>query len=75
VSVVFPLGMYGVAGQYLGRADELPFVKSIGADELWVALAAWLVVFVAMLHHLARTVVWRPATGGHAARRPTRQLG
>jgi tellurite resistance protein TehA-like permease len=54
-SVVFPLGMYGVAGHYLGQADHLPIVKAIGADESWVALAAWLVTFVAMLHHLGRS--------------------
>ena len=40
-SVVFPLGMYGVAGHYLGQADHLPIVAAIGADESWVALAAW----------------------------------
>ena len=55
-SVVFPLGMYGVAGHYLGQADRLPIVETIGADESWVALAAWAVTFVAMLVHLARTV-------------------
>lgn len=54
-SVVFPLGMYGVAGHYLGQADHLPIVKAVGADESWVALAAWLVTFVAMLHHLGRS--------------------
>jgi tellurite resistance protein TehA-like permease len=57
-SVVFPLGMYGVGGHYLGQADHLPIVKAIGADESWVALAAWALTFLAMLHHLAglRTV-------------------
>jgi tellurite resistance protein TehA-like permease len=25
-SVVFPLGMYGVGGYYLGQADHLPIV-------------------------------------------------
>lgn len=54
-SVVFPLGMYGVAGHYLGQADHLPIVKAIGADEGWVALAAWLATFAAMLQHLARS--------------------
>jgi tellurite resistance protein TehA-like permease len=52
-SVVFPLGMYGVGGHYLGQADHLPIVEAIGADESWVALGAWAVTFLAMLYHLA----------------------
>ncbi|MGH3413905.1 MAG: tellurite resistance/C4-dicarboxylate transporter family protein [Marmoricola sp.] len=53
-SVVFPLGMYGVGGHFLGEADRLPIVRAIGADESWFALAVWVVVFAAMLAHLAR---------------------
>jgi tellurite resistance protein TehA-like permease len=60
-SIVFPLGMYGVAGHYLGTADHLPIVRTIGADETWVALAVWAIVFAAMLRHLARTLVAAPA--------------
>jgi tellurite resistance protein TehA-like permease len=56
-SVVFPLGMYGVAGQYLGVADGLPIVEGIGTYETWVALTVWALAFVAMLVHLARTLV------------------
>ncbi|MFG1905750.1 tellurite resistance/C4-dicarboxylate transporter family protein [Kribbella sp. NPDC048928] len=55
-SIVFPLGMYAVAGIYLGRADQLPVVEAIGRAELWVAFAAWLAVFAAMLRHLLRTL-------------------
>lgn len=51
-SIVFPLGMYAVAGIYLGAADELPLVGAIGAAELWIAVAAWALVFAAMLHRL-----------------------
>jgi tellurite resistance protein TehA-like permease len=57
-SIVFPLGMYGVAGYYIGAADHLPIVRVIGEDETWVALAAWGLTFVAMLRHLVRTVVF-----------------
>ena len=39
-SVIFPLGMYAVAGIYLGRADQLPLVAAIGRAELWLAVAA-----------------------------------
>jgi tellurite resistance protein TehA-like permease len=59
-SIVFPLGMYAVGAHYLGQADHLPFVTAIGADESWVALAAWAITFAAMLHHLARTLVAVP---------------
>jgi tellurite resistance protein TehA-like permease len=55
-SVVFPLGMYGVAGHYLGLADHLSVVSDIGHDVAWVALAAWAVTFLAMLGHLVRTL-------------------
>jgi tellurite resistance protein TehA-like permease len=51
-SVVFPLGMYSVAGSYLGQADHLPIVRAVGDGESWVALAAWIVTFAAMLVHL-----------------------
>ena len=60
-SVVFPLGMYGVGSHYLGQADRLPIVRVIGADESWVALGAWVLTFVAMLHNLVRILV-TPAT-------------
>lgn len=56
-SVIFPLGMYGVGGKYLGTVDHLPIVYYIGSVESWIALAAWAVTFAAMLHHLARTLV------------------
>lgn len=56
-SIIFPLGMYGVAGIYLGRADDLPIVEAIGNVELWVALAAWTLVLLAMVRHVGRTVL------------------
>jgi tellurite resistance protein TehA-like permease len=55
-SVVFPLGMYGVGGHYLGQADHLPIVKQIGDIQSWIALAVWTVIFLAMLYHLAMTI-------------------
>ncbi len=60
-SIIFPLGMYAVAGIYLGRTDRLPVVSLVGSVELWVAFAAWALVFVSMVVHVARTVLVRPA--------------
>jgi tellurite resistance protein TehA-like permease len=40
-SLVFPLGMYGVASLRLALAAELPALKTISAAMIWVALAAW----------------------------------
>lgn len=56
-SIIFPLGMYGVAGIYLGQADDLPLVGLVGRVELWIALAAWALVLAAMSRHVVRTVV------------------
>lgn len=53
-SVVFPLGMYAVAGIYLGRADQLPIVEAIGQTWLWVGVLAWLLTAVLMVVSLAR---------------------
>src|SRR6185437_17153604 len=56
-SAVFPLGMYGVASYYLGRADDLTVISSIGQHELWIALIAWVLAFVAMVAHLIRSLL------------------
>lgn len=56
-SIVFPLGMYAVASMELGMAAELPIVEGIGRAWTWVAVSAWLVVFVGMCHSLARSAL------------------
>lgn len=58
-SIIFPLGMYSVASIYLGRADRLPLVEAIGTHWLWLALAAWVIVFVAMVRHVGIAVFGR----------------
>ena len=63
-SIVFPLGMYAVAGMYLGRADRLPLLTEIGQWFYWVAAAAWVAAFAAMLRSGARSVLARATTGG-----------
>jgi len=55
-SIVFPVGMYGVASSALGEADRLPIVAAIGEYETWLAVGVWVTVFAAMLAHLARTL-------------------
>ena len=59
-SIIFPLGMYAVASIYLGEADSLPLVLDIGRAELWLAFAAWALVFVGMVRHVTRTVLRAP---------------
>lgn len=56
-SIVFPLGMYAVAGDYLGEADHLPIIRGVGEVMSWVALAVWAAVFVAMMFHLHKTLL------------------
>ncbi len=68
-SIIFPLGMYAVAGIYLGRANGLPIVSAIGGAWIWVALTAWAATFAGMLVHLARTV-FVPARTPASAGRP-----
>lgn len=48
-SMVFPVGMYGVAGVQLGRATGTSWLTALSGGETWVALAVWITVFVAML--------------------------
>jgi tellurite resistance protein TehA-like permease len=60
-SIVFPLGMYAAAGIYLGEADRLPLVATIARTELWVAVAAGVLLFVAMSVHVTRSVLLRPS--------------
>jgi len=61
-SVVFPLGMYSVATFEFGKTARLSFMHSIAHVMLWVAVAAWALVAVALLARLARE--FRPAANG-----------
>lgn len=58
-SIVFPLGMYSVAGIYLGRVNELPIVEAVGSWWVWVAMTAWVLTFVAMVYDTTRRIVRR----------------
>lgn len=54
-ALVFPLGMYSVATAEFGGVTGLRFMTDIARIEFWPALAAWVIVFVAMVVSLART--------------------
>jgi tellurite resistance protein TehA-like permease len=43
--VVFPIGMYAMAGMQLGAAAGLPLIWHAGEAAVWPALAAWAVTF------------------------------
>jgi len=51
-SMVFPLGMYAVGSAEYGQATGLGFMVDIARVELWVAVAAWAGVLVAMIRSL-----------------------
>ncbi|MFF1568873.1 DUF488 family protein [Streptomyces sp. NPDC058293] len=82
-NVVFPIGMYAVTTHELGRATGTSWMTAVGSWEVWVAAAAWAVVFAAMVTAMLRP---RPTTAhgsaadtGQAARpenvaRPPTQL-
>lgn len=48
-SVIFPLGMYGVATHELGHTTHTHWLTNLGAGEERVAAVAWTAVFAAML--------------------------
>lgn len=54
-SMVFPLGMYGVASYQLGRANNTPWLADVGRVETWIAAAVWILTFLAMLASARRT--------------------
>jgi len=62
-TVVFPIGMYGVATLSFGKAAGLSFMEPLSRGVLWAAVAAWLLVAAAGLARLAR----KPAAARHAS--------
>lgn len=51
---VFPLGMYAACTWQMDHAMEFGFLSWIPRIFFWIALAAWIVTFIAMLHTIAR---------------------
>jgi tellurite resistance protein TehA-like permease len=60
-SFVFPMGMYAAASIYLGRADRLPVVETIGTLWFWVGLGVWCLTAAGMVVDLARRLTGRSA--------------
>lgn len=52
--MVFPLGMYTACTWQLARATGISFLLPIPRAFIWIALAAWVLSFLAMLLHLFR---------------------
>ena len=48
-AAIFPAGMYAAASMRLGLATGVPAITWIGRGATWVAAAAWLVTFTALL--------------------------
>jgi tellurite resistance protein TehA-like permease len=53
---VFPLGIYTTATARLARAVDAPYLWHIPQVSVFVALAAWVIVFVGMITSLARSL-------------------
>jgi tellurite resistance protein TehA-like permease len=60
-SMVFPIGMYGVASHELGTTLHVRWLMILGRDEAWPALAIWALVFAAMIVASLRWLRAKPA--------------
>lgn len=48
-SAVFPLGMYTVASETLGKAAHMGFLETVARGWVWVGVGAWVAVLATML--------------------------
>jgi hypothetical protein len=51
-STVFPVGMYAACSLVLGAAAHAGAITSFGRVWIWVALAVWAIVFIALIRRL-----------------------
>ena len=62
-AMVFPLGMYTAATVQLASVLQLPFLLTIPQFFIYVALAAWVIVFVGMVLSIGSSLFFRSDTG------------
>lgn len=67
-SIVFPIGMWGVASRQLGIAWQVSWIKTMGTWEAWLALLIWVIVFVGMLRWWWRWLSARRSEASSPAR-------
>lgn len=63
-SAVFPFGMYAACTWQMDRALDLGMLAGLARIFLWVALVAWVVTFLGMLHRFVREWQLRSIPGG-----------
>jgi tellurite resistance protein TehA-like permease len=61
--LVFPLGMYTVCTFRLSQATNLPFLLFIVHGFVYVALAAWVITFLGLLHRMLAIAFARQSRG------------
>ncbi|HET6461057.1 MAG TPA: tellurite resistance/C4-dicarboxylate transporter family protein [Syntrophales bacterium] len=70
-NIVFPLGMYTAATFTLGRATGYGFLEIVSRGMFYLAVAAWIVTFAALVQGLLRSLI---ITFPEGNRHPTKKV-